>query len=102
MEAPKLDLREGQGFCTLPIKVIPRSSQNKVMGVENGSLKLKLTAPPVEGAANDAVVDLLSKWLGKPKNTVELVKGQQSRNKLVKLTGIRAADVLKAIEKLNH
>ncbi len=102
MELSKLDLREGRGFCTLPIKVIPRSSQNKVIGVENGLLKLKLTAPPVEGAANDGVVNLLSNWLGKPKNTVELVKGQQSRNKLVKLTGIRAEDVLKAIEKLNH
>jgi len=95
-----LDLREHQGFCTLAIKVIPRSSQNKVMGVENGALKLKLSAPPVEGAANEAVVDFFSKWLGRPKNSIELMKGQQSRNKLVRMTGVKTAEVLEALKKL--
>ena len=95
-----LNLRESQGFCTLAMKVIPRSSQNKIMGVENGVLKLKLSAPPVEGAANEAVVDFLSKWLGKPKSAIELMKGQQSRNKLVRITGVKAVEILDALKKL--
>jgi uncharacterized protein (TIGR00251 family) len=98
----QLDLREGHGFCTLAIKVIPRSSQNKVMGVENGALKLKLTAVPIEGAANEAVIDFLSKWLHKPKSSIELMKGQQSRHKLVRFTGLKAAEILEALQKLKN
>ena len=102
MESKKLDLREGHGFCTLPIKVIPRSSQNKVMGVKNGILKLKLTAPPIEGAANEAVINFLAEWFGRPKSSIELMKGEQSRNKLVRLIEIKAVAVLAAIEKINN
>jgi uncharacterized protein (TIGR00251 family) len=96
----RLDLKDGQGFCTLAVKVIPRSAKNLIMGVENGALKLKLTAPPVDGAANEAVINFLSKWLGKPRNCIELMKGQQSRNKLVRLAGVKTSDVLEAIGKL--
>jgi uncharacterized protein (TIGR00251 family) len=96
----RLDLREGHGFCTLTIKMIPRSSQNKVIGVENGALKLKLTAAPIEGEANKAVIDFLSKWLRKPKSFIELMKGQQSRHKLVRFTGLKAAEILEALQKL--
>jgi hypothetical protein len=102
MDSQNLDLREGKGFCTMPIKVIPRSSQNKVVGVENGVLKIKLTAPPIEGAANEAVIDFLAKWLGKPKSSIEIVKGEQSRNKLVRLRGIKEMEFLEAIEKLKN
>lgn len=99
-ENRQLDLREGQGFCTLAIKVIPRSSQNKVIGVENGALKLKLTAAPIEGAANEAVIDFFSKGLRIPKSSVELMKGQQSRHKLVRFTGLKAVEILEALRKL--
>jgi len=97
-----LDLREGRGFCTLAIKVIPRSSQNKVVGVENGVLKLKLIAMPIEGAANEAVIDFLSKWLRKPKSSIELIKGEQSRHKLVRFTGLKAVEIFEALQKLKN
>jgi uncharacterized protein YggU (UPF0235/DUF167 family) len=70
------------------------------MGVENGALKLKLTAAPIEGAANEAGIDFLLKWLRTPKSSIELMKGQQSRHKLVRFTGLKAVKILEALRKL--
>lgn len=91
MENPVIvDFDEG---CLLSIKVIPRSSRNQIMGVEQGELKIKLQAPPVEGAANEAVLEFLSKCLKKSKSSLTLVSGHQSRHKRVKIQGVKAVDV---------
>ncbi len=100
LDISSLGLREKDGFCLLALKVIPRSSRNKIVGVENGVLKLKIQAPPVEGAANDAVRRVLSNLLGKAQSTIEVIKGQRSRHKVVSLKGTKAAEVLEALQKL--
>ncbi len=79
------------------VYVAPRSSVNKVVGEHNGSVKVALTAPPVEGAANKALVEFLAKALGVPKASVVLVSGETSRNKSVAVAGI---DVSEAMRKL--
>jgi uncharacterized protein (TIGR00251 family) len=56
-------------------------------------LRIKVTAPPVDSAANEALVDLLAETLGCAKNRVELVRGHTSRHKLIKLHGFKAEDV---------
>ena len=73
---------------TIRVYVAPRSSASKVVGEHNGALKVALTAPPVEGAANKALVELLAKLLGVPKGAVSIVAGETSRNKTVRVEGV--------------
>lgn len=82
---------------TIRVYVAPRSSASRVVGEHNGALKVALTAPPVEGAANKALVELLAKLLGVPKGAVSIVSGETSRNKTVRVEGVtvdKAARVL--------
>lgn len=75
------------------VYVAPRSSANKVIGEHNGALKVALTAPPVEGAANKALVEFLAKLLGVARSGVVLVSGETSRNKTVRVDGMSAEEV---------
>lgn len=66
------------------IRVLPRSSQNEVVGqMADGVLKVKLTAPPVDGAANEALVELLAEYFDISKNKIKIVRGLTSKNKVV-------------------
>jgi len=79
------------------VYVAPRSSSNKVVGTHNGEVKVALTAPPVEGAANKALVEFLAKALAVPKGSVALVSGESSRHKVVRVSGITAEAALKKL-----
>lgn len=98
MENPVVD---AEGGCLLSLKVIPRSSRNQVVGIEQGVFKLKLQAPPVEGAANEAVLEFLAKVFRKPKSSLALVSGHQSRYKRVKILEMRASEVIDILRCLN-
>ena len=65
------------------VLVQPRASKNQVAGVHGGAIKLRLTAPPVEGAANKMCIAFLAKTLGLPKAAIEIVAGHTSRSKQV-------------------
>ncbi len=65
------------------VRVQPRASRNRIAGVHGGRLKLQVTAPPVDGAANRAVVELLAEALALPRRLVEVVSGASSREKTV-------------------
>jgi len=99
MNCEGLDLRETGEGCTLSLKVIPKSSRNKVVGLENGLLKMKVQAPPTDGEANEAVIRLLADVLDTPKNSLSILKGQRSRQKMVLVKGRSAAQVVKALAK---
>ena len=76
-----------EGTLQLALKVVPKASRDEIAGVmEDGSLKVKVTAPPDKGKANSAVCDLLSGVFGVPKRNVEIVRGHTSTTKLVKIT----------------
>ncbi len=75
--------------ATLRIKVLPRSSMNMIMDFEGDVLRVKLTAAPVDGAANKALIQLLSKGFGLGKGRIHIVSGQKSRLKVVRFCGIR-------------
>lgn len=77
----------------LDIRVLPRSAKPGVAGTRDGALLVRLNAPPVEGAANAELVDLLAKALGVPKRNVAIVAGERSRQKRVRVTGVTVADV---------
>jgi uncharacterized protein len=79
---------EINGGVLIRVYVAPRASSNKVVGEHNGALKVALTAPPVEGAANKALVEFLAKVLGVPKSSIAIISGDMSRNKTLRVDGI--------------
>lgn len=83
----KLRTSEEHGAVTFEVRVIPRASRNRIVGSQEGALKVALTAPPVEGAANQALRKLLAKTFGVSKSSVEIVRGERGRVKLIRIRG---------------
>jgi len=78
----------------ISVRVIPRSSKNVLEWEQGqGSLKARLTAPPVDGAANEALQELLAKRLALPKRAISIVRGTTSRQKVVEITGLTLAEI---------
>lgn len=75
------------------VHVQPRASRSEVNGVHNGALRVRLQAPPVDGAANAQLVQLLAESLGVPRRAVRIVSGDTARLKIVDVEGVAAADV---------
>ena len=84
---------EANGGVTFAVRVAPRASRNQIVGVEGGALKIKLTAPPVEGAANAALIEFVAAWLGVRRSAVSVVSGDKARNKLVRVNGVTRQQV---------
>ena len=78
--------------CTLAIKAIPGAPRNEVCGWLGEALKVKIHAPPVEGRANEALVEFLAEALGVHRRAVKLVRGDLSRQKLVRIDGLDLAE----------
>ena len=81
----------------LSVKLQPRASANEIGEALGNELRIKVTAPPVDAAANEALVKLLAQHLDCPRNRVELVRGHTSRHKTVKLYGLAPEDVVKGL-----
>ncbi|RXK54780.1 YggU family protein [Oleiharenicola lentus] len=79
--------------CTLELKVIPNAPRNEVVGWLGTALKVKIHAPALEGRANDELLDFLAETLGLPRRSVTLVRGDKSRQKVVRIAGLDAAAV---------
>lgn len=88
-----LHIREQDGAITFEVRVAPRASRNRVVGIQDGALKVALTAAPVDGAANEALKKLLAKALGVSKSSVEIIRGDRARIKMLRVHGVRAGDV---------
>src|SRR5438128_246925 len=83
----------GSDFCTLAIKAIPNAPRSEVVGWLGDALKVKIHAPPVEGKANDALCEFLAETLGLPRRAVTLLRGDTSRQKIVRIAGLTSAGV---------
>jgi uncharacterized protein (TIGR00251 family) len=81
-------IREQARGVILSIKVQPRASRNEIGEPLGSELRVKVTAPPVDAAANEAVIRLLAETLDCPRNHLELVKGHTSRHKLIRIAGV--------------
>lgn len=83
---------------TLTIKLQPRASKNEITNTTGPELRIRVTAPPVEAAANEALLRLLAEKLDWPRSKVELIRGQTSRSKVIKIYGMQP---LTAVARLN-
>ncbi len=84
-----VSIRKNSRGVIFKVLVQPRSSNNMLAGLHNDALKVKLTAPPVNNAANRMSIKFLAKALGVPKSSLEIVSGHNSRNKQVLLRARR-------------
>ena len=74
----------------LSIKVQPGSSKNRLTGETGGEWRISVTAPPVDGRANAAVIDLLADWLGISRSAIRIARGEKGRRKVIEVSGITA------------
>lgn len=86
-------IRETEQGVIFHIHVVPRSSKSEIAGIQDDALKLKITALPVEGQANDACIRFLSDILSVRKNQITIVSGHKSRKKTIAIEGIRKKDI---------
>jgi uncharacterized protein (TIGR00251 family) len=91
--AQELLLSERDGWVFIPIRVQPRASRDAIAGVHGGALKIALRAPPVEGAANLALVTFLAKKLEIAQHRVRLVRGMNAKQKVIAVEGMSPASV---------
>ena len=82
-------------YTEIETKIIPRASRNEIVGIEDGVARIRVTSPPVDGKANKAVTELLSKQLDVPKKDILIVSGEKSRNKKIRVYGKTLSEISK-------
>ena len=82
---------------TLSVRIQPRASKNEVIHQTDGKLKIRLTAPPVDGAANEALIRFLSDLFSAPKSQIEIMSGHTGRDKIVRIHGKSEADAKRVL-----
>ena len=88
-------LEETEEGCTFEVRVVPRSSANRVSGVYGDAIKICVTASPVRGAANKALLKFLAHQLGMKSYDIEILAGHTSRTKRIRVSGIKA-DIIRS------
>jgi uncharacterized protein (TIGR00251 family) len=83
--------------CNLDFHVQPRARRTEVVGWHGNAIKVRLQAPPVDGAANDELVRFVAKTVGVPRSAVHIVSGERGRSKRVSLDGTSRSEVLRAL-----
>jgi uncharacterized protein (TIGR00251 family) len=83
-----IKVEDGSDRVSFAVKVHPRAKKNAITGEFGDALKVALTAPPVEGRANEACIEFFAKLLKVPRSSVTIASGQTSRNKIICVTGV--------------
>ncbi len=83
--------------ATFAVKVHPRARQNAITGQLGDALKLSLTAPPIEGRANEACIEFLANLLKLPRSSVTIASGQNSPRKVIRVVGLSAEEIRRRI-----
>jgi uncharacterized protein (TIGR00251 family) len=95
-------LHETPSGISFAVRVQPRARRNAVVGELGGALKIALTAPPVEGRANEACIDFLAEVLDLPRASISIISGQSSRNKVIRITGLSAKNLRECLDLERH
>jgi uncharacterized protein (TIGR00251 family) len=94
-----IPVRDTAQGATFSVKVHPRAKRNAIAGEIGESLKVALTAPPVEGKANDACIAFLAEFFGVSRSAVMILAGESNRQKVVRVAGISAEQIRRTLEK---
>lgn len=98
MNSGNLNLRDGKRGAALAIRVTPRARKNEISEIlSDGTVKIRLTAPPVDGKANEALIEFLAEVLDVAARNIEIVAGHTGRKKLVSILGVHAETVQRRI-----
>jgi uncharacterized protein (TIGR00251 family) len=89
-----INFTEKNGAVIFSVRVVPRASKSEIVGALGGALKIRIASPPVDGAANAELIKLLSKAFGVSKSAVEILAGQTSKTKQVKIADLTAEKFL--------
>lgn len=93
-------LSDGRGGAALAIRVTPRASRNEIVEIlPDNTIKIRLTAPPIDGKANEALIEFLSKVLSVPQARIDIVAGQTGRDKLVTIFDMDSSEAQELILK---
>jgi uncharacterized protein (TIGR00251 family) len=90
---PVFTIRESHDGSTFAVRVQPRAKRNAIAGVLGDALKIALTAPPVEGRANEALIAFLAEVLRVPQRSITIAAGQSSRSKVVRIASTTATQI---------
>lgn len=90
-------VRDVADGCTVSVRVQPGAKRDAVVGLHAGAVKIALSAPPVDGRANEALIAFVAERVGLPRARVSLVAGASSRSKVLRITGRSAAEVRAAL-----
>ena len=88
MDNTDFRIRESGADIEVPLHVQPRARRTQIAGLHDGTLKVKISAPPVDDAANRAIVEFFSDLLGHPKSRLHIISGGKSRNKVLRIEGM--------------
>jgi uncharacterized protein len=91
MTSEGLQASETGAGLTVRLHVLPRAKSSEIAGLHNGALKVKITAPPVDDAANRAVIEFFSKLLGVSRSSLKIQAGNKSREKVLRIQGLSLA-----------
>jgi hypothetical protein len=93
-----ISIRDTPGGAVFAIKLHPRAKQNAITGVVGGALKLAVTAPPVDGRANEACIEFLASLFAVPRSSITIASGETSRRKAVRIAGMSADELRRKLE----
>ena len=91
---PEIKENVGEGKVSFVVRVQARASRDEIVGVIEGALKVRLQAPAVENRANEALIELLARFLKTPKSAVRILSGERSRSKRIEVRGVTKEQVL--------
>jgi hypothetical protein len=94
-----IDYSEKNGTLNFKVRVVPRASRSEIVGEHNGALRIRIAAPPVDGAANEELMRTLARALRIRLNAVEITSGQASKTKQVRVTGATPHDLQQLLNK---
>jgi uncharacterized protein (TIGR00251 family) len=92
-----LPIQDNPSGASFTVKVHPRAKKNAITGELGDALKLSLTAPPVEGRANEACIEFLANLLKVPRSSVTIASGQNSRRKVIRVAGLSAGEITRRL-----
>lgn len=95
-----MKLSQSAAVVSFSVRVQPRARRNAIIGDLGDALKLALTAPPVDGQGNRACIEFFAEGLNLPRSSLTIASGQSSRNKVIRVSGITAAELLKRLQRL--